>query len=207
MRRRQGVIMSIRAASTNILAATALTVALAAPLAAQTVQRDVLAGHITGPGGPVPGATVSVLPANAPAGTFAQTAPTDAEGRWLIAVQEGGGDYVIRVTAIGMTPKTTTAKRGEPYKPIIVDVKMEAAIVELGAVRIVEQRRQRPPRIDGIVPERIGSDRATDGFAGAIAVADQGNLAAMAASVPGITLIPDAGGGIPGFSVLGLSAD
>ncbi|HEV8217088.1 MAG TPA: TonB-dependent receptor, partial [Gemmatimonadaceae bacterium] len=173
---------------------------------AQTTQRDVLAGHITGPNGPIPGATVSVLAANAPAGTFAQTARTDAEGRWLVAVQEGTGDYVVRITAIGMVPKSVTAKRGEARKPIIVDVKMEQAVVELGPVRVVEQRRQRPPRAEGL-PERVGSDRAVDGFPGAIAVGDQGNLAAMAASVPGVTLVPDAGGGIPGFSVLGLSAD
>lgn len=173
---------------------------------AQTTQRDVLAGHITGPNGPIPGATVSVLAANAPAGTFAQTARTDAEGRWLVAVQEGTGDYVVRITAIGMVPKSVTARRGEARKPIIVDVKMEQAAVELGPVRVVEQRRQRPPRAEG-VPERVGSDRAVDGFPGAIAVGDQGNLAAMAASVPGVTLVPDAGGGIPGFSVLGLSAD
>lgn len=200
------ILSEIRTNRRRSVAVAALIAILPATIVAQATQRDVLAGHITGPNGPVPGATVSVLPSNAPPGTFAQTARTDPEGRWLVAVQEGTGEYVIRVTAIGMTPKTVTAKRGEPYKPIIVDVKMEAAAVELGAVRVVEQRRQRPPRAEGI-PERVGSDRATDGFAGAIAVADQGNLAAMAASVPGITLIPDAGGGLPGFSVLGLSAD
>src|SRR4029077_3165093 len=73
-------------------------------------------------------------------------------------------------------------------------------------LRVVEQRRQRPPRQDA-APDRVGSDRGTDGFVGAIAVGDQGNLAAMAASVPGVTLVPDATGGLPGFSVLGLSPD
>src|SRR6185503_3223869 len=62
------------------------------------------------------------------------------------------------------------------------------------------------PRQDN-AQDRAGSDRATDGFAGAVAVGDQGNLAAMAASVPGVSLVPDAGGGVPGFSVLGLSPD
>jgi hypothetical protein len=105
-----------------------------------------------------------------------------------------------------MQPVQTTAKRGEPRKPIIVDLHMEPTAVSLEAMRITEARRPRPQRDNG-VPERVGSDRATDGFAGAVAVGDQGNLAAMAASVPGITLVPDANGGIPGFSVLGLSPD
>ena len=196
----------IKTVSVRVVPRLVLAVLAASTLRAQAPQRDVLAGHITGPNGPIPGATVSVRATNAPPDTFAQTARTDAEGRWLVAVQDGTGNYTVRVTAIGMVPKSVTAKRGEPYKPIIVDVKMEQAVVELGPVRVVEQRRQRPPRAEG-APERVGSDRAVDGFPSAIAVGDQGNLAAMAASVPGVTLVPDGGGGIPGFSVLGLSAD
>jgi len=192
--------------SVRVVTAAIAVFSIATAVPGQTTQRDVLAGHITGPNGPVPGATVSVLASNAQPGTFAQTARTDAEGRWLVAVQDGTGDYVVRVTAIGMVPKSTTAKRGEPRKPIIVDIRLEQAAVELGAVKVIEQRRQRPPRAEG-VPERVGSDRGVDGFPGAIAVGDQGNLAAMAASVPGVTFVADAGGGIPGFSVLGLSAD
>src|ERR1700754_4669376 len=87
-------------------------IAVALPVAAQ-VQRDVLAGHVYGPNGPVSGATVSVLAVGAPPGTFPQTARSDAEGRWLVAVQDGTGEYTVRATAIGMVPKQTMAKRGE----------------------------------------------------------------------------------------------
>src|SRR5262245_4005400 len=109
---------------TRLLQAALRIALFAAPLVAQQTvpktQRDVLAGKITGPNGPVQGATITVLDAGAPLGTFGQTARTDAEGRWLAAVQEGSGDYVIRVKAIGMLQKETSAKRGEPFKPIIV---------------------------------------------------------------------------------------
>ena len=155
---------------------------------------------------PSPAATVSVRAVGAPEGTPPQTARSDIEGRWLVALQDGTGEYIVRATAIGMIPKQTTAKRGEPRKPIIVDLQMEAAPVNLDAVRVVAAQRPRPQR-ETQAPERPGSDRGVDGFGGAIAVADQGNLAAMAASVPGVTLIPDANGGPAGFSVLGLSAD
>src|SRR5439155_7066759 len=111
---------------------------LVASAAGAQMQRDVLAGHISGPSGPVAGATISVLAANAPLGTFPQTARTDAEGRWLVAVQEGPGEYKVKVTAIGMVPKTVTAKRGETRKAIIVDVKLEQAVIELEAMRVVE---------------------------------------------------------------------
>jgi hypothetical protein len=57
-----------------------------------------------------------------------------------------------------------------------------------------------------VTQDNSSTEKFTGGFAGAVASADQGNLAAMAASVPGILLVPDAGGGPPGFSVLGLSS-
>src|SRR5262245_6169815 len=142
--------------ATRLVSTTALLMgALAVCNAnAQQTQRDVLAGHITGPSGPLPGAMVSVTPVGAPAGTTPQVARSDIEGRWLIAVQEGPGEYTVRVTAIGMVPKTTTAKRGEPRKPIIVDVKLEAAPVALETVRVVEARRPRPPRQE-MQPDRV----------------------------------------------------
>jgi hypothetical protein len=192
----------------RILAAAAISTLLAAPLRAQDIQRDVLAGHVTGPAGPVRGAVVSVTNVGAPQGTPPQNARTDVEGRWLLAVQEGTGSYNIRVTAIGMKPAETTAKRGEPRKPIIVDVVLVANPAVLDTMKVVVQQRPRtPPEL--VAQDRAGAaaDRFINDFGGAIAVADQGNLAAMASSIPGITLSTDATTGIPSFSVLGLSGD
>jgi len=76
------------ALSKRALAASLFALFFTTAARAQATQRDVLAGHITGPNGPVAGATVSVLAANAPPGTFAQTARTDPQGRWLLAIQE-----------------------------------------------------------------------------------------------------------------------
>jgi hypothetical protein len=184
----------------SLIACSAIALGIAcSTAAAQDIQRDILAGHITGPSGAVAGALVSVTIVDTTTSHAPLVARTDVEGRWLVAVQEGTGNYIVRVTAIGMKPAQATAKRGEPRKPIIVDIRMEAAAVSLDAVRVTEARRPRPPRDNG-APERVGSDRPIDGFAGAIAVGDQGNLAAMASSVPGVTLVPDASGGLPGFS-------
>jgi hypothetical protein len=85
---------------------------------------------------------------------------------------------------------------------------MSRAAVNLEAVRVSETRRKPPPREGiGTPQEQTSSERGVDNAPGAIAAADQGNLAAMAASVPGVSFIPDANGGPPGFSVLGLSPD
>ena len=65
------------------------------------------------------GAMVNVTIVDGPAGAAPLVARTDVEGRWLVAVQEGTGNYIVRVTAIGMKPAQTTAKRGEPRKPTV----------------------------------------------------------------------------------------
>src|SRR5262245_61558979 len=97
----------------RIFAALAAAILIASGRAsfAQQVERDVLAGRVTSASGPVAGATVTVTSVG---GTddARGVARTDAEGRWLVAIQEGTGDYRIRVTAIGMSPVSTTAKRG-----------------------------------------------------------------------------------------------
>jgi hypothetical protein len=175
-------------------------------LVAQELRRDILAGHVLGPGGDgVANAIVSVVSVGAAAETRPQTARTDNEGRWLVAIQEGRGQYVVRVTAIGMRPAQDTATRTARRGPIIVDVRLEAIPVVLAELTVVA--RPRPPRED-LAEDQASEDRLTNTyFTGAIAMADRGSLAAMAASTTGMTLLPDAGGGPPGFSVLGLSAD
>src|ERR1019366_4611812 len=189
---------------TFLLAASLVAVPV---LCAQVLRRDVLAGHVFGPNGdPLAGATVSVVAAGAPTGTAPLNARTDVEGRWLVAVQEGPGNYTVRAIAIGMKPAQANAKRAGQGKPIMVDLRLEAAPQTLATVKVVEKRRTRPPR-ENVAQDQASTEKFTGGFEGAIASADQGNLAAMAASVPGVLLMPDPNGGVPSFSILGLSSD
>ena len=186
--------------------ALVIAAALTMPMvgrAQDAVMRDVLAGHVRGPRGPVENATVLVQIRSLGAPTRTQTARTDAEGRWLVAVQEGTGNYFVRAIAFGMKPAQVEARRGEPQKPILVDLRMEANPMSLDTVRVVVSTPR--PRVNREVQaaDRAGSDRAVDGFVSAIAPGDQGNLASMAATVPGVLGLGDAGG----FSVLGLSND
>src|SRR5262245_3044369 len=143
---------------TSVAFAVCLTAPIlcAAQLVAQDIQRDVLAGHVVSAAGPVRGAVVTVTTVGAQPGAAPATARTDAEGRWLVAVQEGTGTYAIRVTAIGMKPAEASAKRGEPRKPIIVDVTMIAQAISLDTMKIVVQRRPRAER------EVVAQDRAAN---------------------------------------------
>ena len=190
-------------------AVTALALAMARATAAQStapLQRDVLGGFVLGPHGPVPNATVTVRSVGGAPDAPTASARTDEEGRWLTAILDGTGEYTVRAIAFGYRPNQVTARRGASYRPIQVDIRLEALPALLDPVRVTAQQRPRPSR-EIMAQDRAGADRATDNFRSAIATGDQGNLAAMAASVPGVLLVPDAGGGPAAFSVLGLSTD
>jgi len=190
-------------------AVTALALAMARATAAQStapLQRDVLGGFVLGPHGPVPNATVTVRSVGGAPDAPIASARTDEEGRWLTAILDGTGEYTVRAIAFGYRPNQVTARRGASYRPIQVDIRLEALPALLDPVRVTAQQRPRPTR-EIMAQDRAGADRATDNFRSAIATGDQGNLAAMAASVPGVLLVPDAGGEPAAFSVLGLSTD
>jgi hypothetical protein len=175
---------------------------------AQDATHDLLRGQVRGAdSAAIRNATVSVASTAAPPGAPPFVVRTDSTGHWSMLVPGTAPTYAVTVTALGYAPAKVTARRtGET--PIVVNVSLSRAVVNLGPVRVSETRRRPPPREGiGTPQEQTSSERGVDNAPGAIAAADQGNLAAMAASVPGVSFIPDASGGPPGFSVLGLSPD
>jgi hypothetical protein len=169
--------------------------------------QDVLRGRVRGPDSlGIKNATVSVLPATA--GATSRYVRTDSTGNWSLQMDGTAPTYTVTVTALGLAPQRVAAKRTGDGQPIVIDVVLKRAAVQLEAVRVSETRRRPPPRDNvGIPNEQSASERGTGNAPGAVALSAQGNLAAMAASVPGVSLIPDANGGPPTFSVLGLSGD
>src|SRR5215208_4948148 len=73
----------------SLIACSAIALGVALSTAAgQDIQRDILAGHITGPSGAVAGALVSVTVVDSTSPRAPLVARTDVEGRWLVAAQE-----------------------------------------------------------------------------------------------------------------------
>jgi hypothetical protein len=177
------------------------------PLSAQDPSHDLLRGRVRGPDSVgIKNATVIILPSGA--GAASRSVRTDSTGSWSLLMDGTAPTYTVTVTALGLAPQRVTARRTGDAEPIVVDVILKRATVQLEAVRVTETRRRPPPRDNtGIPQEQSASERGTGNAPGAIALADQGNLAAMAASVPGVSLISDGSGGPPSFSVLGLSGD
>ena len=169
------------------------------PLHAQ--QLDVIRGLVTGPDSiPIAGARVT---ATSLSGNVNRNARTDTRGRFTITFPGGDGDYFVTVTALGFGPKRFEVKRTADQEVLLADARLSRAVTQLDEVRVVGDR----PRTtrDDRTPDIGGSERSINN--GNVAAAQAGDLAAMAASLPGVQLVPGAEGDPSGFSVLGLTPD
>src|SRR6266566_1213211 len=175
-----------------------VSAALARPASSQV---DIIRGQILGPEGkPLEDAKVTTTSLS---GNVNRSARTDKNGRYTITFPGGEGDYFVEVAAIGYAARRFEVKRTADQEILVADARLLRAAGQLDTVRVVGQR-DRPQRNDA-TPDISGSERPVDNSA--VPADQQGDIAAMAASLPGVTLVPGQDGDPSGFSVLGLSPD
>ena len=182
-----------------ILFASLATAALAVPVSAQ--QLDIIRGQIsTADGKPLEDAKVT---ATSIGGNVNRSARTDKNGRFTITFPGGEGDYFVEVSAIGYALRRFEVKRTADQEILVADARLQRTAGLLETVRVNGQR-DRVDRNDA-TPDISGSERPIDNSA--VPADQQGDIASMAASLPGVTLVPGQDGDPSGFSVLGLSPD
>ncbi len=181
-----------------LLAATVALALAAAPAAAQT---DIIRGRVTGPDNkPVPNATVT---ATSMSGNVTRSAKTDNNGRFTITFPGAEGDYMVSFAALGFNQRRFEIRRSADQEILVADAKLDAYAQRLDAMRVTGQRNK--VNRNDVQPDISGTERNADRSA---LPADQAtDLASLAASIPGVQLIPSADGTTNGFSVLGLTAD
>jgi hypothetical protein len=133
-----------------------------------------------------------------------RTARTDRSGRFTITFLGGEGDYFMSFTALGFTPRRFEVKRTADQEILVADARMARAAAMLDTMRVVASKRGRVDRNDK-APDISGTEQAATNAA--VAASQQGDLNAMAATIPGVNPVTGADGDPAGFSVLGLSAD
>jgi len=189
--------MSIR----RLLSVGALfLVALLVPRTALHAQTDVIRGKITGPdNNPIERATVTVTTIS---GNVSRAARTGKDGRYTVTFPGDEGDYFVNIAALGFATKRFEVKRTGDQEILVADARLQRVAAQLDAMK-VNADRQRVGRND--LPDISGSERSVTG--NPVSADQMGDLAALAASLPGVQLIPGADGSPSGFSVLGLSPD
>jgi hypothetical protein len=174
---------------------------LAVPATASAQQTDVIRGRVTGPDNrPIEGVQVT---ATSISGGVNRQARTNNDGRFTITFPGGDGDYIVTMNRIGFAQKRFQVKRTADQDILIADAKLNTAAQDLDAV-VVQGERARVNR-NSTTPDVGGTDRPVN--TGALSADQLGDLAAMAASLPGVTYIPGVDGDPAGYSVLGLTAD
>jgi hypothetical protein len=164
-------------------------------------QTDVVRGRVIGPDSlPIEGAQVTVTSLT---GNVSRRARTDKSGRFTVTFPNGEGDYFVSFAALGFATKRFEVKRTADEEILIADAKLTRAAVNLEAMKVTAPR-EKVGRND-VQPDISGTEQPVSNAA--LAPADLGDLAAMAATLPGVQLVPGQNGDPNGFSVLGLGAD
>jgi hypothetical protein len=177
----------------------ALVVMIAAPPAlAQTV--DIIRGRVTGPDSlPIENVVVT---ATSISGNVNRTARTDRSGRYTITFPGGDGDYMVSFAALGYAARRFQVKRVGDEEFLIADARLQKVGGVLDAVEVRADRQR--PRRDDVAPDPSGTERVIT--ASEVPANQMGDLAAMAASLPGVVPTTNDDGS-SGYSVLGLGAD
>lgn len=171
--------------------------------ATQAQQTDIIRGRVTGPDSlPVTGVEVRATSAT---GSIVKTTSTDKNGRFTMIYLNGEGDYWLDFRKLGLAPRRFELKRIGDEEVLIADTRMTSTVAALDAVSVTAQRdRALPNRTSN--PDVGGGEKPLTNSA-AVAPDQAGNLAAMAAAVAGIQLIPGFDGAADMFTVLGLTGD
>lgn len=179
------------------LIATLILALCAAPAAAQN---DVIRGRVTNTddmGLPGVRVTATSIPGN-----VTRETRTDNRGNFQIVFPGGTGDYMLSYGLIGYVYRVQQIKRLADEAVLLANAKLD--VVQLEPVSIVAPVRQLVNRNE-TTPDVSGTERAIN--PGNLTADVVGDLAAMAASLPGVLLVPGLEGGADGFSVLGLGAN
>jgi hypothetical protein len=164
-------------------------------------QTDVIRGRVIGPDSlPIENVTVT---ATSISGNVSRSARTDRNGRFTITFPGGDGDYFVSFAALGYAARRFEVKRAADEEILVADAKLTRAAVSLDAMKVTAPR-EKVARNDA-PPDISGTERPVTNAA--LPPADLGDLAAMAATLPGVQLVPGENGDPNGFSVLGLGAD
>ncbi|MEO8619849.1 MAG: TonB-dependent receptor [bacterium] len=163
-------------------------------------QTDVIRGKVTNYEG-LPLANVRVTATSIP-GNVTREARTSDNGSFQISFPGGAGDYIMGYARIGYLFRQFEVKRLADEDVLIADARLNViqldTIVTTSTVQQRVNRNQQTPDVGGTERQVSNANLPPETL---------GDIAAMAASLPGVLLVPGLDGAADGFSVLGLGSD
>lgn len=173
-----------------------LVLLLTLPGVAHAQTPDTLRGKITTDSGAVI-VGAEVVATRAPDRAYKSTV-SDSAGNYLLVFDQGTGDYLLHVSALGRETVRVRVKRDSTQTAITHDFQLKSSVHQLATVT-VEGEAETPERDRSFPSVEPGeSGHGVDGVSAAVPPDARGNLVAQAATVPGVTVTNG------GISVLGL---
>ena len=156
------------------------------PMAAQQTA-DLIRGRVTSEDGqPIAGVQVTAV---SYFGGITKTARTNRDGRYSITYPNGEGDYWLAFAAIGYQGQRIEVKRLADEEVLVADIKLSNTQVLQTVTTTASGPRQVPRSADNAFSsDPSGGDRTISNTSVSPDVA--GNLAAMAATMPGCSSFP-----------------
>src|SRR6185437_9438001 len=161
------------------------------------VTSEIVRGRVTGDSGRAGlGATVIVtrIPSAPPytaSNAVSRAVDTDSAGHYEVAFENGSGNYLVYFSAPGYQSvrRRVTRPRTAAYDSVLV---LNVSLVlgsaqQLTAVKVTTPRRRKPP-LDGSRGAQTGN--VTQQVMDPINDTGDGDLATIAASVPGVNIVP-----------------
>ena len=136
-------------------------------------------------------------------GNVTRAARTDRNGRFTVTFPSGDGDYMVAFAALGYAAKRFEVKRNADEDILVADTRLARIGTILDPVKVTADR-QKVQRND-VPPDVSGTEQPLSNSA--VPANLMGDLAAMAASLPGVQSVAGQDGGDNGYSVLGLGSD
>jgi hypothetical protein len=147
---------------------------------------ETLRGRVVGDSGrALPG--VTVIATMAPDRSFRQ-AVTDSGGRYEIHFDSGTGDYLVYAAPTGY--RAFRRRVSLATAEITVDIRLRSEAAQLAAVRVTAQRPRPIPDM-GMLRDPTAADFNTQGVVAGVPPDLAGDLNALAANVPGMSVTPD----------------
>jgi len=180
-------------------AVLALTIAACSVAAAQGVTENI-SGRVTDDSAhAVAGATVFVT--RGPDRLLKQTT-TDSAGRYRVSFENGTGDYLVAVSGVGLKSARRRVQRSGAETELIADFVLAHDQSTLAAVKVTAEKPERAQNnVSPFGAEPGAAEKWKDGVDGQLNPAMAGDLAAIAGTMPGITVGPN------GISMLGAGSE
>ena len=170
-----------------------ILVLTALPRVAHAQATDIIRGRVTGPDSAgLEGVTVTVTSLS---GNVTRTAKTDGSGRFTVTFPNGDGDYMVAFASLGYAAKRFEVKRAADEDVLVADTRLSKIGTVLDAVQVTAQR-EKVPR-NAVTPDIGGTEQPLNNAA--VPADLLGDLAAMAASLPGVQAVAGQDGGPDGF--------